>query len=107
MPDARVLKPALDKCRNERDHLAAEVDRLRKQVESYYESHALLMDLDRCEHGRHEGDHCTLTGGCGGPSKGNPHIREGDTIGYTLSAKPIVMPPRDKRHLAEEWVKRD
>lgn len=31
--------------------------------------HQLVLDLDRCEHGRHEGDVC---GSCGGPSKGNP-----------------------------------
>lgn len=72
---------------------------------------AILSDLDRCEHGRHEGDDCN---GCGGPSTGNPltpwvdghyytpsadgttkgHVREvtARQIGYTMSGRPIVVP---------------
>lgn len=34
----------------------------------------VLYDLDRCEHGRHEGDFCSgpHPRGCSGPSRGNP-----------------------------------
>lgn len=47
-----------------------------------------LGDLDRCEHGRHEGDACTLVGGCGGPSHGNP-IAQNGVLGYDLSGRPV------------------
>lgn len=55
----------------------------------------LLLDLDRCEHGRHEGDHCSA---CKGPSHGNPRVNPDRIIGYTLDAKPIRVPKR-----GEEW----
>jgi hypothetical protein len=60
----------------------------------------ILTDLDRCMHGRHEGDEC---GSCGGPSKGNPHLRTGTVIGYGLRADPIVMPDRDHKHDPKAW----
>lgn len=78
----------------------------------------VLSDLDRCEHGRHEGDVCS---GCGGPSKGNPVVRLADayetrpggtlspldstpkrTIGFDLSANPIVVPERNT-HDPDAW----
>lgn len=37
----------------------------------------LVADLDRCEHGRHEGDVCS---GCGGPSHGGV-LDEGVLVG--------------------------
>lgn len=51
----------------------------------------MLTDLDRCEHGRHQGDVC---GNC--PSEGNPHLKTGDVIGYSLggSWKYVVPEPR-------------
>lgn len=53
----------------------------------------LLEDLDRCEHGRHEGNDCS---GCGGPSHGNPLSGGPDvpdrTLGYTLAGRLIVYP---------------
>jgi hypothetical protein len=61
----------------------------------------ILADLDRCEHGRHEGDDCTFTGGCGGPSKGNPLMREDRTIGFGLDGHPITVPLR-----GESWAAR-
>lgn len=61
---------------------------------------AVLVDLDRCEHGRHQGDVCS---GCGGPSRGNPHMPTGDVVGYDISGKPIVMPDREHKHDASAW----
>ena len=49
----------------------------------------LLADLDRCEHGRHDGDPCF---GCpDGVSPGNPHMRPGQVIGYGLDGIEIVV----------------
>lgn len=65
----------------------------------------MLSDLDRCMHGRHEGDNCFSCEG--GWSKGNPNIRPGQVLGYGLSGMTqYVMPPREKRHEAENWVRR-
>ncbi len=61
---------------------------------------AILADLDRCIHGRHEGDTCAE---CGGPSKGNPNFRTGQVIGYGLYADQIVMPPRERRSEPRAW----
>lgn len=60
----------------------------------------VLTDLDRCDHGRHEGDDCAT---CGGPSRGNPHIRPGQVIGYGLRGRPIVMPHRDVKDDPKAW----
>lgn len=60
----------------------------------------LMRDLDRCEHGRHEGDICSS---CGGPSKGGI-IPTGTPIGFTMSGNPIVMPPRGQRHDPAAWT---
>ncbi|MFJ2399818.1 hypothetical protein ACIOUE_00840 [Streptomyces xanthochromogenes] len=61
---------------------------------------ALVADLDRCEHGRHEGDDC---GSCEGRSHGNPHLRPGAVIGYGLRGNRIVMPDRDHKHDPAAW----
>lgn len=55
---------------------------------------SLLLDLDRCEHGRHEGDDCV---GCEGPSRGNPvigmwHGWHERRIGTTYGPAPIFVP---------------
>lgn len=66
---------------------------------------SLLLDLDRCEHGRHEGDNCT---GCAGPSHGNPLlVSQGRQVGFTLDGASIVVPQREQRHVHEAWVRRD
>jgi len=50
----------------------------------------ILMDLDRCEHGRHAADSCF---NCpGGQSAGNPHLERGSVIGYSYTGAPIRMP---------------
>ncbi|MFF4791887.1 hypothetical protein ACFY2M_19460 [Streptomyces sp. NPDC001276] len=62
---------------------------------------ALLADLDRCDHGRHEGDECG--GSCGFRSQGNPHLRPGTVIGYGLRGDQIVMPDREHKHDPAAW----
>jgi hypothetical protein len=64
---------------------------------------ALLADLDRCQHGRHQGDPCGPADACTGTSAGNPHLRPGTVIGYGLRADPIVMPDRDHKHDPAAW----
>ncbi|MEU6012065.1 hypothetical protein [Streptomyces sp. NPDC047453] len=61
---------------------------------------ALIADLDRCGHGRHEGDDC---GSCGGRSRGNPNLRPGQVIGYGLRGDHIVMPYREHKHDPAAW----
>lgn len=61
----------------------------------------LISDLDRCEHGRHEGDACG--GSCGSASKGNPHMQPGAVIGYTLRRGPLVMPHREDKRTIGAW----
>ncbi|WP_327377972.1 hypothetical protein OG393_30840 [Streptomyces sp. NBC_01216] len=61
----------------------------------------LISDLDRCEHGRHEGDACG--GSCGSTSKGNPHMQPGAVIGYTLRRGPLVMPHREDKRTLSAW----
>ena len=59
----------------------------------------MVSDLDRCEHGRHEGDVC---GSCGGPSVGN--LLLGDPIGFTMGGKPYRMPPWRERFDPAAWL---
>lgn len=61
----------------------------------------VLMDLDRCEHGRHEGDACF---DCpDGTSVGNPRFPTGERIGTRLYGQPIVVPPRGRRNDPAAW----
>jgi hypothetical protein len=62
----------------------------------------VLSDLDRCEHGRHEGDVCGGATGCNGPSHGNPFVTD-RRIGTGLGQRPIVIPERGKGYVAEDW----
>lgn len=61
---------------------------------------ALVADLDRCMHGRHEGDDC---GSCGIRSHGNPHLKTGTVIGYGLYGGAIVKPNREHKHDPAAW----
>jgi len=73
--------------------------------ENYYHLNGLanvLSDLDRNEHGRHEGD--VDSGDPTGVSQGNPYIEEGQQIGFTMGGQPIVMPPRAQRSDPKAWV---
>lgn len=60
----------------------------------------VLLNLDRCAHGRHEGDVC---GDCGVLSCGNPHMPAGNIIGYDIHGQPIVMPDREHKHDPAAW----
>lgn len=64
---------------------------------------ALVADLDRCQHGRHQGDPCGPADDCQGTSSGNPHLRPGAVIGYGLRGDPIRMPDRDGKHDPAAW----
>lgn len=61
---------------------------------------AILLDLDRCTHGRHSLDPC---GDCGGKSRGNPYLRPGEGIGYTVHGQSIVIPEAADRHNPKAW----
>jgi hypothetical protein len=65
----------------------------------------VLADLDRCEHGRHQGDQCFSCPD--GLSPGNPHLRPGQTIGYGLDGVPIVVPTRARKYNAANWYQAD
>lgn len=64
----------------------------------------ILLDLDRCEHGRHEGDPC---GSCGGPSVGNLALPPGTVLGRTVHAWPIVVPSQEDRNDPKKWVRKN
>jgi hypothetical protein len=67
----------------------------------------ILADLDRCEHGRHEGDICSGATGCNGPSKGNPLLVTGAVIGHTLHrSHRIIVPAPGHRHDPAAWLER-
>lgn len=65
--------------------------------------HALIVDLDRCQHGRHQGDACGPADACTTWSAGNPHMRSGSVIGYGMRRDHIVMPDRDDKHDPTAW----
>jgi hypothetical protein len=59
----------------------------------------MVSDLDRNEHGRHEGD---VDGSQ--PSLGNPRVQTGDVLGYSLGGSwRYVMPERGRRHDPDAW----
>lgn len=63
----------------------------------------ILTDLDRCRHGRHEGDSCGPADDCNGTSAGNPWLRPGMVIGHDRRGDSIVMPDRDHKHDPKAW----
>lgn len=69
----------------EREHAA------RLELDGYQ---IMLSDLDRNEHGRHQGDRDSFDPA--GISPGNPHLKTGDVIGYSLHGtwKYVVPEPR-------------
>lgn len=60
----------------------------------------IMLHLDRCEHGRHENDPC---GSCGDRSRGNPHIRTGQILGYDLRGNRISMPSPEEKSNPAAW----
>jgi hypothetical protein len=72
----------------------------------------MVEDLDRCPHGRHEGDPCDgwtgpgmFDGGCyGGTSAGFPKRTTGHVVAYGLvKERDWVMPLRQNRHDPQSW----
>lgn len=72
----------------------------------------MVQDLDRCPHGRHEGDPCAgwigpgmFTGGCyGGVSAGNPDLQTLKVLGYTIRGSAYIVPPPGRRGDADAWT---
>lgn len=62
----------------------------------------IVVDLDRNENGRHEGD--VDVGDPSGVSQGNPNIQTGQTFAYDISGRPYVMPERKLRHNPAAWI---
>lgn len=60
----------------------------------------LVLDLDRCEHGRHRPDPCF---DCEGQSRGNPNARPGQVLGYGRRGDRIVVPPSVDRNDPSAW----
>lgn len=59
----------------------------------------ILLDLDRCEHGRHSVENCL---GCdGGQSTGNLLLPPGKVIGHGHKGAPIVVPEFEDR---DDWT---
>jgi hypothetical protein len=63
---------------------------------------ALLQDLDRSEHGRHEGDSEFQTEG--GVSLGNRLLPAGTHIGHHISGRRIVVPSWHDLGNPEAWI---
>lgn len=69
--------------------LAAQTDQ--QVLERYGAGYRLLLDLDRCEHGRHSVDRCLMCPE--GQSTGNLNLPAfGKPIGHTVHGHPIVIP---------------
>jgi hypothetical protein len=62
----------------------------------------MWSDLDRSQHGRHEGD--AEGQDPTGISQGNPFIAEGDWFGFDIAGRPYRMPPRGQRGKPEAWL---
>jgi hypothetical protein len=78
--------------------VAEERDRV---ISRLYKWSQICADLDRCEHGRHEGDVCDQ---CRGPSHGNPLLGVDRQIGYDIGGLPICVPLRgDGKGDPENW----
>lgn len=72
---------------------------------AYVHAYILLMDLDRCEHGRHSIDHCLMCPG--GQSTGNLCLTPGTLIGHTVHGLPIVVPAdTEERTNPRHWIAR-
>lgn len=59
----------------------------------------VLLDLDRCAHGRHSAENCF---GCPtGQSTGNVLLPAGTVIGHGQRGVPIIVPPAEDR---DDWT---
>ena len=114
--DRRELTAAVERLTEERVKRNAEIAALRASLDTAIEARdryqqqywaeqkwaKIVHDLDRSEHGRHEGDAESQT--YGGVSLGNPHLTVGETFGYTMDGARIVLPPREQRHDLSAWI---
>ncbi len=76
-----------------------------EQVRELQGWRTLVTDLDRNEHGRHEGD--ADVGDPTGVSQGNPLLPTGTVLGHSLGGSwQYVMPPRGERHKLTAWRRR-
>lgn len=73
------------------------------QVPRYIKAYQILQDLDRCQHGRHMIDHCLMHAG---GNAGNPNLRPGQVIGYTVHGHQIIMPEDAADRVdPEKWIR--
>lgn len=79
-----------------------QVRNLREEVGRLQGLSRVLSDLDRCEHGRHEGDVCSGVSGCNGPSHGNQFLTD-RRVGTDLSGNALRVPERGRGYVAEDW----
>lgn len=64
---------------------------------------SIVHNLNRCEHGRHQGDACF---DCPeGISHGNPILPVGTVIGYNHGGDEMVIPERDHWDDIDAWVR--
>ena len=78
-------------------------ERERQRVIELERYQIMLSDLDRNEAGRHQGD--SDVGDPTGISQGNPWLRTGQAIGYTIhgNRKYVVPEPHLRRNL-DAWL---
>jgi hypothetical protein len=71
----------------------------------YVRAFTLLMDLDRCVHGRHRVDSCLMCPN--GKSAGNLWVFPGATIGHTVRGDPVVVPDPQSEdwHDPAKWIR--
>jgi hypothetical protein len=102
----RLVSVAADESLRER------IRQLQNQINAAQRFRRLFEDLDRCSHGRHEGDSCAgwrgpadQDGGCkGGVSLGNPVAPVGWLMGYGLSGQKVIrVPDREGKFSPESW----
>jgi hypothetical protein len=93
--------------------IVKERDELRERMYGLEQWRRLVSDLDRCPHGRHEGDTCAgwrgpglYDGGCrDGISLGNPLLGGMAVLGVGLDGAQLIRVPEEKadRVNAERW----
>lgn len=85
----------------ERETWREMVEELRLEVQALAPFRRMVADLDRNEHGRHEGD--VDAGDPTGVSHGNPRLQTGDVLGYDIGGRSYVMPERGRRGDPIAW----
>lgn len=87
---------------DEVQRLRDDVARLTERLKAAEPFASMVADLDRNEHGRHEGD--ADVSDASGRSQGNPLLPTGATLGYSLGGRwRYVVPERGRRHDPSAW----